>query len=679
MPNPLLQNTLLPIFSAIKPEHVEAAIDQVLADNRASLQQLLQRLGEQTSWNTLIKPLEILDNNLSKVWSPVRHLNSVMNSKELRAAHDACLGKLSAYSTELSQNENLYKAYVQLRQSKTFEQLNPAQQKTIDDALLSFTLSGVALAPDKQQQYKDIKQKLSLLKSKFEQHVLDATRAWKKHILDEKELTGMPGYALAMVKQAAKKEALEGWLLTLDAPSYIAVMSYADARSLREEMYRAYSTRASDQGPNAGEFDNTPVLQEILTLRSELAALLGFNNYAEYSIANKMAESTDAVLTFLDNLVTRARPRAQKEFDELKQFAQVQGGIKDFQAWDASYYSEKLKQKNYGFKQEDVKPYFPAPTVIKGLFEIVKRLYGIQIAEITAVDVWHEDVKFYEIRDAKNALRGQFYFDLYARTNKRGGAWMDECVNRMKLEDRIQTPVAYLTCNLTPPVGTDPALLTHDEVTTLFHEFGHGLHHMLTQVEARFVAGINGVEWDAVELPSQFMENWCWEKESLAFIATHYQTGAALPEDLFNKLMAAKNFQSAMMMIRQLEFSIFDFKLHLQFGRAGFPGIQQLLDEVRSQVSVLKPPAFNRFQHGFTHIFAGGYGAGYYSYKWAEVLSADAFSKFEEDGIFNRQTGEAFLHNILEKGGSQKAMELFKAFRGREPKIDALLQHNGLA
>ena len=679
MPNPLLQNTLLPIFSAIKPEHVEAAIDQVLADNRASLQQLLQRLGEQTSWNTLIKPLEILDNNLSKVWSPVRHLNSVMNSKELRAAHDACLGKLSAYSTELSQNENLYKAYVQLRQSKTFEQLNPAQQKTIDDALLSFTLSGVALAPDKQQQYKDIKQKLSLLKSKFEQHVLDATRAWKKHILDEKELTGMPGYALAMAKQAAKKEALEGWLLTLDAPSYIAVMSYADARSLREEMYRAYSTRASDQGPNAGEFDNTPVLQEILTLRSELAALLGFNNYAEYSIANKMAESTDAVLRFLDNLVTRARPRAQKEFDELKQFAQVQGGVKDFQAWDASYYSEKLKQKNYGFKQEDVKPYFPAPTVIKGLFEIVKRLYGIQIAEITAVDVWHEDVKFYEIRDAKNAVRGQFYFDLYARTNKRGGAWMDECVNRMKLEDRIQTPVAYLTCNLTPPVGTDPALLTHDEVTTLFHEFGHGLHHMLTQVEARFVAGINGVEWDAVELPSQFMENWCWEKESLAFIATHYQTGAALPEDLFNKLMAAKNFQSAMMMIRQLEFSIFDFKLHLQFGRAGFPGIQQLLDEVRSQVSVLKPPAFNRFQHGFTHIFAGGYGAGYYSYKWAEVLSADAFSKFEEDGIFNRQTGEAFLHNILEKGGSQKAMELFKAFRGREPTIDALLQHNGLA
>ena len=679
MPNPLLQNTLLPIFSAIKPEHVEAAIDQVLADNRASLQQLLQRLGEQTSWDTLIKPLEILDNNLSKVWSPVRHLNSVMNSKELRAAHDACLGKLSAYSTELSQNENLYKAYVQLRQSKTFEQLNSAQQKTIDDALLSFTLSGVALAADKKQQYKDIKQKLSLLKSKFEQHVLDATRAWKKNILDEKELTGLPVYALAMAKQAAKKEQLEGWLLTLDAPSYIAVMTYADARSLREEMYRAYCTRASDQGPNAGEFDNTPLLQDILTLRGELAGLLGFNNYAEYSIANKMADSTDTVLKFLDDLVKRAKPRAQKELDELKQFAQAQSGIKDFQAWDASYYSEKLKQKNYGFKQEEVKPYFPAPAVIKGLFEIVKRLYGISITEITAVDVWHEDVKFYEIRDANNALRGQFYFDLYARTNKRGGAWMDECVNRMKLDDKIQTPVAYLTCNLTPPVGSDPALLTHDEVTTLFHEFGHGLHHMLTQVEARFVSGINGVEWDAVELPSQFMENWCWEKESLAFIAIHYQTGAVLPEDLFNKMMAAKNFQSAMMMIRQLEFSIFDFKLHLQFGRAGFPGVQQLLDEIRSQVSVLKPPAFNRFQHGFTHIFAGGYGAGYYSYKWAEVLSADAFSKFEEDGIFNRQTGEAFLHNILEKGGSQKAMELFKAFRGREPKIDALLQHNGLA
>lgn len=680
MPNPLLQNSVLPVFSAIKPEHVEPAVDAVLAANRHSLQTLLAHItDQQPDWNSLIRPLEILDNNLARIWSPVRHLNSVMNSKELRAAHDACLGKLSAYSTELSQNEHLYQAYSQLQQSDAFKKFNQAQKKTIENAMLTFKLSGVALDQEKKQQFKDIKQKLSLLKSKFEQNVLDATRAWKKHILDEKQLSGLPEFARAMAVQAAGKEELEGWLFTLDAPSYIAVMTYADERSLREEMYRAYSTRASDQGPNAGEFDNSTIMEEILKNREQLAGLLGYNNYAEYSIANKMAESTDVVLQFLDDLVVRARPQAQKELDELKQFAQQQSGLADFQAWDVAYYSEKLKQKNYGFSQEEVKPYFPAPKVINGLFGIVNRLYGISISEIDQVDVWHEDVKFYEIRDAQNNLRGQFYFDLYARVNKRGGAWMDECVNRMKLDDRIQTPVAYLTCNLTPPVGKDPALLTHDEVTTLFHEFGHGLHHMLTQVEARFVSGINGVEWDAVELPSQFMENWCWEKAGLDLIASHYQTGAALPEDLYNKMQAAKNFQSAMIMIRQLEFSIFDFSLHMQYGREEFKGIQSLLDNVRSRVSVVIPPAFNRFQHGFSHIFAGGYAAGYYSYKWAEVLSADAFSKFEEEGIFNRQTGEAFLQNILEKGGSQKAMELFKAFRGREPKIDALLHHNGLA
>ena len=681
MSNPLLQNSALPLFTAIKPEHVEPAVDEVLAANRSSLNELLQQLAKQTQadWQTLIKPLEILDINLSRVWSPVRHLNSVMNSKELRAAHDACVGKLSAYSTEVSQNKELYKAYLHVQQSDAFKQLNQAQKKTIENALLTFKLSGVALDPDKKQQFKDIKQKLSLLKSKFEQNVLDATRAWQKHITDEKELSGLPEYARAMASQAALKEKLTGWLFTLDAPSYIAVMTYADARPLREEMYRAYSTRASDQGPNAGEFDNSAAMEDILKCRDKLAGLLAYNNYAEYSIANKMAESTDAVLQFLNDLVTRAKPQAQKEFAELKQFAQQQSGMTDLQAWDIAYYSEKLKQQNYGFSQEEIKPYFPAPKVINGLFGIVNRLYGISISEIDQVDVWHEDVKFYEIRDAQNNVRGQFYFDLYARANKRGGAWMDECVNRMKLDDRIQTPVAYLTCNLTPPTGDDPALLTHDEVTTLFHEFGHGLHHMLSQVDARFVSGINGVEWDAVELPSQFMENWCWEKEGLDLIAAHYQTGAALPDALYNKMQAAKNFQSAMIMIRQLEFSLFDFNLHIHFGRAEFKGIQQLLDDIRSKVSVVIPPAFNRFQHGFAHIFAGGYGAGYYSYKWAEVLSADAFSRFEEDGIFNRQTGEAFLHNVLEKGGSQKAMELFKAFRGREPKIDALLQHNGLA
>ena len=678
MSNPLLQPSVLPSFTAIQSEHVEPAIDQVLADNRASLQQLLQQLAKTPDWDSLVKPLEILDNNLSRVWSPVRHLNSVMNAKDLRVAHDACLGKLSTYSTEISQNDMLYQGYVQLQKSSVYKQLTLAQQKSIDDSLLSFKLSGVALDTNKKQQFKDIKQQLALLKSKFEQNVLDATRAWKKHLTDESQLAGLPDYAREMAAQAASKENLTGWLFTLDAPSYIAVMTYADDRQLRQEVYTAYCTRASDQGPNAKEFDNTQPMLDILKLRSEMVSLLGYKNYAEYSIANKMAESTDAVLTFLNDLVKRAKPQAQKEFDELKAFAKQQHGVADLQAWDVAYYSEKLKQQNYGFSQEEIKPYFPAPKVIAGLFEIVKRLYGINIKEITGVDVWHPDVKFYEIRDEKNTLRGQFYFDLYAREHKRGGAWMDECVNRMLLADKIQTPVAYLTCNATPPMGDKPALLTHDEVTTLFHEFGHGLHHMLTKVDARFVAGINGVEWDAVELPSQFMENWCWEKQGLALIASHYQTGEALPTDLFEKMMAAKNFQSAMMMIRQLEFSIFDFKLHMQCNSPKFSGVQTLLDQVRNQVSVLIPPTFNRFQNGFTHIFAGGYGAGYYSYKWAEVLSADAFSRFEEEGVFNRQTGEAFLHNVLEKGGSQKAMELFKAFRGREPKIDALLQHNGL-
>jgi len=681
MSNPLLQNSVLPQFSAIKPEHVESAIDTVLAANRNSLQTLLTQTASQTrlDWASLVKPLEILDNNLSKVWSPVRHLNSVMNSSELRQAHDACVPKLSAYGTELAQNEILYQAWLHVQQSEHFSELDAAQKKSVENALLTFKLNGVALDAEKKQAFKDIKQKLSLLKSKFEHNVLDATRAWKKHLTQESALNGLPDYARAMAAQFASRENLSGWLLTLDAPSYIAVMTYADDRALREEMYTAYTTRASDQGPNAGQFDNSAHMDHILTLRVELAKLLGYSNYAEYSIANKMADSTQTVLHFLHDLVARAKPRAQAEFDELKAFAQAIAGVTDFKAWDVAYFSEKLKQKNYGFSQEELKPYFAAPNVIQGLFEIVKRLYGIQICEVAGVDVWHPDVKFYEIRDAQNSVRGQFYLDLYAREHKRGGAWMDECVSRMKLDDTIQTPVAYLTCNLTPPVGDEPALLTHDEVTTLFHEFGHGLHHMLTQVDVRFVSGISGVEWDAVELPSQFMENWCWERDGLDLIARHYQTGAALPEALFNKMIQAKNFQSAMFMVRQLEFSLFDFRLHMEYGRDGFGSIQALLDEVRREVSVVIPPSFNRFQHSFSHIFAGGYAAGYYSYKWAEVLSADAFAKFEENGIFDRKTGEEFLHCVLEQGGSRKAMELFQAFRGREPDISALLRHNGLA
>ena len=678
MQNPLLDINQLPQFSEIKPEHVEVAIDLVLAENRSALKKILKQAGP-FSWENLMIPLDQMENRLSRVWSPVSHLNSVSNSEALRQAHDACLPKLSAYSTEVAQDEDLYRAYCAIKNSDAFAGLDQAKKKTIDDALLKFKLSGVALGKKSKQQFKEIKQKLSTLKSKFEQNIMDATQAFRIHIEDESQLIGLPDFALAMARQAAEEEELEGWVFTLDAPSFIAVMTYADNREFREEMYTAYTTRASDQGPNASEFDNTEVMQEILKCRDKLAELLGFANYAELSIADKMAESTDTVINFLMDLVERSRPQAVKEFEQLKDFAKNKYGLRNIKAWDIAYYSEKLKQKEYGISQQELKPYFPANKVVNGLFGIVEKLYGIKVTPVTGINSWHKDVEYYEIKDEQGEIRGSFYLDLYARTNKRGGAWMDECIRRMKCEETIQHPVAYLTCNLTPPVSTDPALLTHDEVTTLFHEFGHGLHHMLTRVDELSVSGINGVEWDAVELPSQFMENWCWEKEGLALISGHYQTGETLPEALYEKLIKAKNFQSAMFMIRQLEFALFDFRLYMEYGREGFTSVQSLLDDVRQKVAVVIPPTFNRFQHGFSHIFAGGYAAGYYSYKWAEVLSADAFAKFEETGIYNEATGREFLTEILEKGGSHSAAELFRNFRGRDPEIDALLRHSGLA
>jgi oligopeptidase A len=679
MSNPLLDISALPHFSEITANLIEPAIDQVIKENKEELIKLLKQQNENVpTWQSLIYPLEEIDNRISRVWSPVSHLNSVVNSEELRKAHDTCILKLSEYSTELSQNEDLYKAYKKIKQSDEFTGYILAQKKSIENALLQFKLSGVALDKNKKQLYKTLKQKLSSLKTKYEHNVLDATQEWKLHVTKESILVGLPDYAKAMGKEEAKREKEPGWIFTLDAPSYLAIMMYADNRDLRKEMYEAFSTRASDQGPDAGKFDNSDIMKNILKHRQSLAELLEFNNYAELSIADKMAESTEAVLAFLNDLVDKSRPQAIKEYEELKKYSKEEYSLEDLQAWDVAYFSEKLKQKEYGISQEELKPYFPAPQVIKGLFNIVNRLYGIKIAEVKNINIWHKDVLFYEIKDSLGEVRGQFYLDLFARANKRGGAWMDECVSRMKYGDNLQIPVAYLTCNLTPPVGKDPALLTHNEVTTLFHEFGHGLQHMLTKVDQRSVSGISGVEWDAVELPSQFMENWCWEKEGLALISSHYKTGETLPEELFNKLIKAKNFQSAMFMIRQLEFSIFDFKLHMQYGKEGFEDIQTLLDEVREKVAVVIPPGFNRFQHGFSHIFAGGYSAGYYSYKWAEVLSADAFSKFEQKGIFDSETGEEFLTNILEKGGSEKAMDLFKSFLGREPDIGALLRHSGL-
>jgi oligopeptidase A len=678
MNNPLLANSPLPMFSKIKPEHVVPAIDQLLSEARASVEQHLQATQHYT-WENLVEPLEDADDKLGKAWSPVSHMNSVVNSDELREAYNACLPKLSAYSTEMGQNEALFKAYRFIADSDEFATLDTAQQKIIRNALRDFKLSGIDLDDKKKQRYKEISQELSALASNYEENLLDATNAWSKIIRDEEDLAGLPESALAQAKQTAESHNEDGWMITLQFPSYISVMTYADNRELRREHYEAFATRASDQGPHAEQWDNSENMEKILALRHEKARLLGFNNYAELSLATKMAEKPDDVVAFLEDLADRSWRHARKDLAELRDFAKKHYGIKDLQAWDMAYFSEKMRQHFYQLSQEEVKTYFPVTRVLPGLFAIVEKLYGLQISELTGFDSWHPDVRFFEIHDQNGQLRGQFYLDLYARAKKRGGAWMDDCVSRKKSDCTIQTPVAYLTCNFTPPAGDTPALLTHDEVTTLFHEFGHGLHHMLTQIDHLGVSGINGVEWDAVELPSQFMENWCWEKDAVALMSGHYQTGETLPDALFDKMIAAKNFQSGMIMVRQLEFSLFDFRIHRDYDPEKGGRIYETLEQVREQVAVVRPPKFNRFAHSFSHIFAGGYAAGYYSYKWAEVLSSDAFSLFEEKGIFDQETGKAFLTNILEKGGSQNAMELFINFRGRKPTIDALLRHNGIA
>ncbi len=679
--NPLLEMTGLPPFRHIKPEHVEPAIEALIKSNREQIEKLLKD-NEHYTWENLIEPLEDMDDRLGRVWSPVSHMNSVVNSDALRDAYNNCLPLLSEYSTEMGQNVELYEAYQSIKDSPEFKKLDEAQKKIVDNALRDFHLSGIDLPVEKKKRFREIRQQLSKLTSKYEENVLDATQVWSKHITDKKELAGLPDSALAMAKQAAEEKELDGWLFTLNFPSYYAVVSYADDRALREELYQAYSTRASDQGPNAGEYDNSEIMQDILALRHEVAQLLGYQNYAERSLVTKMAETPDQVLTFLHDLAKRSQSMAKQELSDLTGFARQEDDVSDLSAWDVPYYAEKLRKHTFDFSQEDLKPYFPETKVIPGMFAVVKRLYGISINEIDSVETWHDDVRFYEIRDEKDVVRGQFYLDVYSRDKKRGGAWMDDCMGRKRNADgSLQIPVAYLTCNLTPPIGDDPALFTHDEVTTLFHEFGHGLHHMLTKVEHIGVSGINGVAWDAVELPSQFMENWCWEREALDLIAAHYQSGEAIPEELFNKMYAAKNFQAGMQMLRQIEFSLFDFRMYYEYKPElqSVDSIQKILDEVRSEVSVLTPPAYNRFQHGFSHIFAGGYAAGYYSYKWAEVLSADAFSLFEEKGIFDSETGDAFLECVLEQGGTKEPMELFKKFRGREPEIDALLRHSGIA
>jgi oligopeptidase A len=676
MTNPLLEQTGLPAFSSIRPEHVEPAIDYLLAENRRLIADLLDTVKEPT-WHNLVEPIEVWEDRLERVWSPVSHMNAVVNNEELRAVYNACLPKLSDYGTEMGQNALLFGAYKAVAAQSA--QLDDAQRKVLDNALRDFHLSGVDLPPAEKERFKQISQELSQLTSNFSENVLDATNAWSKCVDNVGVLAGLPQSALDLARQTAEQRGLEGWLLTLDFPSYFPVMTYADDPALRRELYEAYQTRASDQGPNAGEFDNSDNMDRILALRHEQAQLLGFANFAERSLVRKMARSTDEVLHFLHDLAARSKEQAERELEELKTFAAEQHAVAELEPWDIAYYSEKLRQQRYSITQEEVKPYFPATRVVPGMFEVVGRLYGVSFQEVEGIDSWHPDVKFYEIRDHDGSLRGQFYFDLYARQNKRGGAWMDTCQSRMKTERVEQIPVAYMVCNFTPPVGEKPALLTHDEVETLFHEFGHGLHHMLTRVDYSAVSGINGVAWDAVELPSQFMENFCWERAALDLFAAHYETGARIPDELYQRMLAAKNFQSGMMMVRQLEFSLFDFRIYREFDPARGGRIYEILREVRDEVAVIKPPAWTRFAQSFSHIFAGGYAAGYYSYKWAEVLSADAFALFEEKGVFDQATGQSFLHNILEKGGSRDAMELFVAFRGREPQIDALLRHTGIA
>ncbi|MES9967319.1 MAG: oligopeptidase A [Sedimenticola sp.] len=676
MDNPLLELEALPHFSRIRPEHVEPAIDALLKEGRELTHKLLES-GAPYTWDNLVEPLEIADDRLGRAWSPVSHMNSVVNSDELRDAYNACLPKLSDYATEMGQNEQLCNAYKAVYENGS--DLNDDQRKLLENALRDFRLSGVDLPAEKKSRYKEISQQLTRLTSKYEENLLDATNAWSKLVTDEAELAGLPESALGLAKQTAEQRDKAGWMLTLEFPSYLPVMTYADNRELRREMYEAYATRASDQGPHAGKWDNSETMERILELRHEQALLLGFDNYAERSLAKKMARSCDEVLGFLNDLAKRSHGQALQELRELTEFASSEHGAEDLQAWDIGYYAEKLRQHRYAITQEELKPYFPESKVLSGMFAVVNRLYGIEIAEVDDVETWHPDVRFFEIRDRDGGIRGQFYLDLYARPKKRGGAWMDECVVRMFNEQYDQIPVAYLTCNFSPPVGDKPALFTHDEVETLFHEFGHGLHHLLTRVNYPGIAGINGVAWDAVELPSQFMENWCWEREALDRISGHYETGEPIPATLYDRMKAAKNFQSGMQMVRQLEFSLFDFRMHREYQPGSGGRIYEILEEVREKVAVIRPPAFNRFAHGFSHIFAGGYAAGYYSYKWAEVLSADAFSLFEERGIFDRDTGVAFLQNILEKGGSKDAMELFIGFRGREPEIDALLRHSGIA
>ncbi|MEO8627020.1 MAG: M3 family metallopeptidase [Betaproteobacteria bacterium] len=679
--NPLLDFSGLPRFSDITAEDVTPAIDRLIADNRALLAQVGTDPNSPT-WDGFVAPLDDANERLARAWGQVAHLNAVMNSPALRETYTANLPKISKYYAELSQDPNLFRKYKTLRESTAFDVLNPAQKKIIDNELRDFRLGGAELASEAKEEFKRLREKLDGLSSRFSDNVLDATNAFELFVTDTSELAGLPVDVLEAAAAAASADGRDGWKFTLHMPSYLPVMQYADNRSVRERMYRGYYTRSAEFGNP--DWDNGPLIGQILESRRALAQLLNYTSFAELSLAPKMADTPAEVLAFLNDLATRVRPFAVRDYEELQRFAREELGLSDLQAWDVSWASEKLRGERYAFSEQDVKQYFPETQVLPGMFSLVEKIYGIGIVPGSA-PTWHPDVRFFDIYDRRPTdgkpatLIGQFYMDLYARASKRGGAWMDDAITRKRKGDRLQTPVAYLNCNFSPPLEGRPALFTHDEVITLFHEFGHGLHHLLTQVEHRGVSGINGVEWDAVELPSQFMENFAWEWAVLQEMTAHFETGESLPRALFDKMLAAKNFHNGMQFVRQLEFSLFDMQLHSDFEPGGPSSALQLIDEIRRRVAVVVPPAYNRFPNSFSHIFAGGYAAGYYSYKWAEVLSADAYSLFEELGVLNPEAGARFRREILGVGGSRPALESFKAFRGREPSLDALLRHSGMA
>ncbi len=676
--NPLLDVEGLPRFAAIRPEHVGSALDALLVSNQAVIGQLESAVRDDADWESFAQPLEDLEDRLQKMWSPVSHLNAVADTEDLRDAYQNSLEKLTAYRAALGQNKTIFQGYRNIQAHADFSGLDAAKRKVILNAVRDFRLSGVELEGKERARFKDIITDLATLSNKFEHNVMDATDGWALVLNEPADLAGLPESAITLARKTAESAGHSGWQFTLQAPSYMPFMRYSERSDLRRQMYEAFVTRASDRGPQADRWDNTTLMTQILGLRQELAALLGYSNYAEYALVDRMASSVAEVEGFLIDLISRARPQAQRELQALEDFAGRSTGDNVVAPWDIAYHSEKLRQATYHFDQEELRPYFPLPRVLSGLFEIVNRLFGITVTKAVA-DVWHPDVMFYEIRDEGGEIRGRFYLDLYAREHKRSGAWMAECVGRYRRPDNaVQTPVAFLTCNFTQPLDDKPALLTHDDVITLFHEFGHGLHHLLSLVEEPSVTGISGVPWDAVELPSQFLENWCWEQGALDLVTCHVDTGEPLPDKLLQKLRGARNFQSGMQMVRQLEFGLFDFRLHASAAQISADDIQRLLDDVRQQVAVVTPPPFDRFPHAFSHIFSGGYAAGYYGYLWAEVLSADAYNRFEQEGVFNTAAGRAFLQHILETGGVEEPLDVFRAFRGREPSIDAFLRHWGL-